>query len=236
MRHDMSKIITEPARLGVGYYRTLPNHYRRAKNFKLDEDLNVNDEFTARVLPMRGKTVGWDGKSFHFNYNVINRFLKSCIGSVWNDVYAEISNACKTRAAKALDLHRLFINEVETNTYVGDDGRVYFTTTQYWNGDRCIEDVYNTLYVDPRDGILRLSIGESYENIRKKRRKAAIAEAATTYREIDGLKFKKINDVWFLITKKKVETINGRGRTRAEEVIDSRQTVSKFDIRRYKLN
>ena len=42
MRNDLEKVLTERARWGVSYYRNLPNEYRKAKRFKLDEELEVD--------------------------------------------------------------------------------------------------------------------------------------------------------------------------------------------------
>jgi hypothetical protein len=229
MRKDMSKIITEPARFSVGYYRTLSNDYRRAKNFKFDEDLNVNDEFTARVLPIRGKSVGWEGKSHRFAYQTAKRFITSSVGRIWNDVYSEIAEICKSEAAKALDLRDIFLHLVEVDTYISDAG--YICYRGGYHGPTVIESG-GTFYVDPTTHMLCVSKGSNWRAISKKRREDEAAKRAETHRKIGDLEFEKIKGVWFHV---RVEKIAAARYTRETNIVWKR-TVSKADIRRYGLN
>ena len=231
MRHDMSKIIVEPARAGAGYYSTISNDYRLAKRFKLDEDGEVSDEFTVRVNPIRSRHVSWEGKSHRFAYNAVKRFLTTNIGLVWNDIYSEIAGACKTKAAKALNLRDLFMNNVEIHTFVGNDGYIYYRGA-YRVEAACAEQEAGLFYVDPRDGTLRVGEGETYKVMYRKRAREDKAKLSALHREVGDLKFQKIDDVWFHV---RTEIIKARYRTAITNVIWKR-TVSKVDIRRYGLN
>jgi len=232
MRHDMSKIITEPARSGVGYYRNLSNDYRLAKRFKLDDDGNVNDEFTVRVNPIRSRHVGWEGKSHRFAYHTAKRFITANIGRVWNDVYSEIAEVCKTKAAKALDLRSVFMNNVEIHTFIGDDSYVYYRGS-YRGEAACAEQEDGLFYVDPRDGTLRVGVGEDWRASNKRRDIERAEELAKTYRKINGKEFQKIEDVWFEV---RTETVRRDHRSPYITNIVYKRTCSKAEIRLYGLN
>jgi hypothetical protein len=245
MRNDMQKVITEPARRGVSYYRTESNDYRLAKNFKIDEDLNVNDEYCDRVLPMRAKKVGWDGKDRSYLYQVAKRFLTSSIGRHWNNVYSEIAKMCNTDVAKASDLRALFTRNVETHTFVGDDGRIYYTSNcmsrygTFRDAAGCVEEEPGTFYVDPRDGKLKLSSGDSRRQERAKRKAIQKAEADKSHRDFqDGKKFRFVEGVWFSVTRipRVLTTYYGGREQKVEEYIETKRTASKREIRDYKLN
>ena len=198
MRNDMAKIVSEPAKRGVGYYRTLNNEYRKAKTFKLDEDFEVNDEFCGNVLPMRSKRISWEGKEHNYAYRTINRYIRSQVGKLWDDVYSEICKNLRTKAAKALDIKDLFVDHVEQKTWVEDDGKVYYRA---WGGHMwCAEEECNTLYVDPRTGILCISNGDSYRTKRKNCEEER-NEEAFAWRKIISEKFHfhKIDGNWFRV-------------------------------------
>lgn len=198
MRNDMAKIVSEPAKRGVGYYRTLNNEYRKAKTFKFDEDLNVTDEFCVNVLPMRSKRISWEGKEHSYAYRTIRRYTRSQVGKVWDDVYSEICKKFRTEAAKALDMKTLFADEVEQKTWVEDDGKIYY---RGWGGRMCCaEEECNTLYVDPRTGILCISNGDSYR-IKQKNREKERNEEAIAWRKIvcEKFQFHKVDGNWFRV-------------------------------------
>jgi len=207
MRHDMQSVVTEPAREGSAYYHTLPNDYRKAKKFKLDEELEVYDQFCANVLPMRAKSVGWDGKSKRFNTNPIKCFLRSSIGRNWDEVYSEICKVFKVGVrgnhSGYVDVDNMIRWEISTNTFLGADGKVYYNDS--YHGCQCVNDDYNKLYVDPRDGTIKVSSGISYKDIRKQRKAERDQVSMLTCFVLEGNTYRKIDDTWFretTITKK----------------------------------
>lgn len=228
MRQHMSKIITEPARAGVGYYRTLSNDYRRAKHFKLDEDLNCNDEFTVRVNPIRSKKLAWDGKSHRFAYRTAKRFIEACVGRPWNEVYSEIVSICRTKAAKALDLKDVFTNRVETHTYISDAGYICYCDS--YRGDQIVDN--GDIYVHPITGIL-CKHSDEIDSYRARRKKWAVEHAekqALTNRDIDGMKFEKIDDCWFEVWMEERKDYRSSIKT-----IKGKRSLSKAELRLYKL-
>ena len=199
MRNDMSKVMTEPARRGVRYYGDLPNEYRRAKTFKLDEELEVNDDFCGRVLPMRSKKIGWDGKEPNYTGRPATRFIAGAVGRKWNDVYSEICKSLKNSISKRHFLRDIAVDwsDVEINTYVGEDGNLYFNDK--YRADQPIENA--KFYVDPRNGILCRNI--SYSSYRSRYRASAEKREAAKEEHRkkinDTFQFHKIDGNWYRV-------------------------------------
>jgi hypothetical protein len=207
MRNDMRKVVNEPARGGVGYYRDLPNEYRKAKRFKLitldDGTVDVEDNYSARVQPMRAKSVGWDGKDRNYTTRPILRFLRSRVGKNWNDVYSEIcrvfSNGVRGNHCGYLSAGQLIERHVNTHTYV-EDGEICFNTDWGTAGLR-INDTVDELYVHPITGVLCVSnTRETWKAASRRRAAERRAEEAKTRVVINKTRqFQKIGDVWFRV-------------------------------------
>jgi hypothetical protein len=195
MRNDMFKVIVERPRRGVGYFRTLPNDYRAAKRFKLDDDFNVDDEFCGRKLPMRARQLGWDGKELNENLNPLKRYLAKQVGRLWNDVYSEICEQLDTGSTVKQHVRQHLTDFVTVKTYIDEDGDLIALTR--W-GPRV--GAYNDLWVDA-DGILRghTEPKTSYNKTWRKRR----AKAEWEYkRVIDGVEYEKDDKgLWFRVVK-----------------------------------
>lgn len=195
MRSDMFKVIVERPRRGVGYYRTLPNDYRAAKRFKLDEDYDVNDEFCGTKLPMRARAVGWDGKQLNENLSPLRRYLAKQVGRAWNDVYSEICSFLDTGSTIKQHVRQHLTDFVTLKTFIDEDGDLIAVTR--W-GHRA--GPYNDLWVDS-EGILRGQDHESYRTRWKARKEEMAAEAAKTRRTIDGVDYVFEKGTWFAIIK-----------------------------------
>lgn len=234
MRTDMLKVVTEPGRRGGG--QSIHNEYRLAKKFKLDENLEVNDEYCHTVLPMRCKRLGWDGKVRSYNTNPVNRFLRSNVGKKWDDVYSEICKVFKYDHKVGYSACREFLTWCVEETYLADDGVVY---ARSWRGSSPIEESHDTLYIDPRDGILKLSTGESYKARNKRRRaekQAAEAVDPDSYdiKDVAGSvieRLRRIDGTWFRVWDEDVTHWDGHRRT----VLTKKQTLSKAELKSYKL-
>lgn len=194
MRADMFKVIVERPRHRVDYYRNLPNEYRSAKRFKIDECDDVSDEFCGVKLPMRSKRVGWLGKELNENLNPLRRFLNKQIGRPWNDVYSEICDGLDTGSTVKQHVRQHISDFVSTKTFYNDNGDLRCATR--WGIKHYL---YNDLYVDP-DGILRGRDTPKVNNY-KVYRKTRAAEKDRIEREVDNLhSYVKFNDLWFFVT------------------------------------
>lgn len=192
MRDDMFKVIVERPRRGVGYYHTLRNEYRAAKHFKIDHDFMVDDEYCASKQPMRSRHIGWDGKSFNENLNPLRRYLKRQVGRRWNDVYSEICKNLDTGSTVKQHVRDHLKDYVSTKTYRNEDGEVWST-----QGYRGVSRVFpGDFYVE--NGILCEVIVDG-PNLNKRYRDVVLAREWKTLRVINGVTYRKENDLWFRI-------------------------------------
>lgn len=196
MRADMFKVIVERPRRGVGYFRTLPNDYRAAKHFKLDDELDVVDEFWG-TQPMRNRKIGWERKELNENLNPLYRFLKKQVGRPWNEVYSEISENLDTGSTVKQHVRDHLKDFVALKTYVDADGDRWLLGRY---GPSPVH--YKELFVDEH-GILRNSF-EGVDPSRKYRSEYAAKAAAERFareRIVDEWhRFEKINGFWFFVT------------------------------------
>lgn len=253
MRDDMSKVIVERPRRGVGYYRTLPNEYRAAKHFKLkshsnpyltdDIEFDVDDEFCARKLPMRSRTLGWDCKELNSNLRPLQRFLDKQVGRRWDDVYSEVCDNFGDTTIKRSYYARCRVTDyvksrVYTKTYYKDD--IFWNAGSY--GPTRVFD--GELYVDG-DGILRCFDSRGPNPPKKQTyRERAIAREWEWKRVINGETYEKENGIWFRVVRTETTYMHtyyrGGGlapiKRLATNVSFRKWTVSHNDMRDLKLN
>lgn len=192
MRDDMFKVIVERPRRGVGYYRTLRNEYRAAKHFKIDHDFMVDDEYCSSKQPMRSRHIGWDGKSFSENLNPLRRYLKRQVGRCWNDVYSDICKNLDTGSTVKQHVRDHLKDYVSTKTYRDEDGEVWSTDRRYRGVSRVFPGDF---YVE--NGILCEVIAD--DSPKRSYRDVALAREWKTLRVINGVTYRKENDLWFRI-------------------------------------
>lgn len=159
MRQDMFKIICERPRLGVGYYRNLPNSYRKAKRVKLDDDLECVDQFSGvNKLPMYCKQQdGWDRKRFNDYLSPLWRFIDKQVGRPWDDVYSEICNNINLDSTTRRHVREHVDRHVELNIVFNEDGDPCTKASRWGNG---YTPLYKgELYKDPNDGLLKKFAG-----------------------------------------------------------------------------
>jgi hypothetical protein len=196
MRHDMFKVIVERPRRGVGYYRTLHNEYRAAKRFKLDANLEVNDEYCASKLPMRARKLSWDGKSLNENLNPLRRFLAKQVGRRWDEVYSEICANLDTGSTVKQHVRQHLTDFVVLKTFYDEDGELRSVTR--WG---IKTGAYHDFYVDP-EGVLRgFKNDDSYRRRLKTRAEQEAIKKLETERVVDSHhRYVKIDGLWFFVT------------------------------------
>lgn len=232
MRNDMFKIIVERPRRGVNYYRSLPNEYRSAKRFKLDSDFDVVDRYSQKKLPIRARSIGWDGKSFNENLKPLRRFLDQQVGRPWNDVYSEICEHLDTSSTVKQHVRDHIKDYVAVSTYYTEDGQLMGSGR--WGPSPVSHSNY---YV--HDGILKSVKEDSYRTQSKNRMKINDDRIWETRREIDGIVYEKIKGVWFRILKTYqtyMQSYYGLSGTEpikklATRVTERKWTVSRNDLR-----
>lgn len=157
MKYDMQKVLLdrarvphEHARLSARMLRKQRNAYRRAKKFKMDEHGDVCDVFSSRVLPMRCFTLGYDVNMFDTNMIPLRRYLQSCVGQPWDDIYSDIRKHLISNSKKQDDMMFFLKSNVVVHTFRSTDGRVCTWGVRH---NPC--DYIDNFYVEPETGLLR---------------------------------------------------------------------------------
>ena len=153
MRPDMYKILLERPRLG-GYssatvLKSLRNAYRQAKHFELDAYGDVCDMYSSKKMPMRCRSLCHEIKCFNENLNPLERYLRSQVGRLWDDVYSEIARGLKPTSTIQQHLRMHVMWAVSTKVKIDADGRAWDIAGYRYRCDRV-----NNLYVHPTSGLL----------------------------------------------------------------------------------
>lgn len=231
MRDDMFKVIVERPRRGVGYYRTLPSEYRAAKRFKLDVNDDVNDEYCAKKLPMRARSLSYDHKSLNENLQPLRRYIAKQVGRRWDDVYSEICEHLDASSTVKQHVRDHIKDYVSVKTYRDEDGDIW--AAGRWGPSQ----IYRTdFYVE--DGILKS--GEVVSDSPNKTWKQRRAEAEWVFkRVINGVTYiKEDSGLWFRVVRTEHTYMHtytyqyGYGITQKER----KWSVSHNELRDLKLN
>jgi len=149
MRKDMAKVITECSRGGSSIsYRDIRAKYK-----------NEDTENLPKRMGMR-KPYGWERKEFGENLNPLYRFIASCVGKKWDDVYSEICQHINKNNTSQNHILQHLYDVLEINTYVGEDGNIYCHADYGNKPDRAdIQISYNRwrdkFYVCPKTNIIK---------------------------------------------------------------------------------
>ena len=147
------------------------HNYRHRKDFKIaDEDGELGGRESMKVRYVNG----WNNKEFGENLNPLWGAVRKAVGKPWNKFYSEL---CKTFDKRSVINQHILVHlfqEVEVNTYVGEDGQVWVRGR--YNGNEPLSKAYCQYYVDPRDGILKKN--KHYKSYRHAQRQRAAEEQA----------------------------------------------------------
>jgi hypothetical protein len=132
----MKKVLTERPRVRG----TISYHQIRSRQKNIDFDCLPTYEGMRRPY-------GWETKEFSDLINPLIRFLWSCRGRKWDDVWSEI---CEQLSDNTVDSHlKDHVRMEVSNDVVLEDGKV-FSLYKYYRGFREVDG----LYVHPETGIL----------------------------------------------------------------------------------
>ncbi len=140
MRADMRKVLTESPRAGS---RRSYHDVRKRENRGNIEDLPYYKGI-RRPYKEQG-----DCKEFTDHISPLIRYLWSCVGRPWDDVWSEICERVPSNNVVDGHLKDHVLGEVDQYCFVKDD-EVY-VIGKYWK----ITFKPRRLYVDPRDGLLK---------------------------------------------------------------------------------
>ena len=142
MRHDMAKVVTERPRHGHG------NPSRKWGLRLREHDFDADDHGPTRAPIARGHQYGWHAKEFSDLLGPLRRYLHTQVGRPWNNVWSDITRNLDHRSLSGRHIVSHVLWDVERNTWLGEDGRVYRR--------RSSDTVpVSGFYVHPRTGLLR---------------------------------------------------------------------------------
>lgn len=144
MRPDMAKILVERPRKGA---RRRSRLYRNILREHGDEAL-PNHEGMARSHSFSAQT-----KWLNENLAPLVRFLRSRVGRLWNDVHSEIMEHVSFDNAVQQHIMQHLWDYVERHVNI-IDGKPVPRIRRGYSGD---DELRSMFFVDPRDGILRVS-------------------------------------------------------------------------------
>jgi hypothetical protein len=199
MRQDMAKILVERPRYGgCGKKNSRNNRHltrRVCKDMTIDTDLETpNFRGMKRVHTPKLNSYE-DKKKLNENLKPLRRFLDSCIGRPWDDVYSEIMSNLNLNNSVQYHVwqHLIQFGEVQTKTYMEGDtvmaagviGPQSMTDASYGQAE---------FYVDPRDGTLRKT-----KKIRASWRRPGEGYNETRYYDPKNplIQYHKVAGIWY---------------------------------------
>lgn len=163
-------------------------NYRRAKHFKLDEELEVNDEFTGTAKRQLSGWKRWEygckiGNVYAVHGRSFERFLRSSVGKRVDQVYSDFISRMHGPMKNHPDIRDDFYRKVKTVVEI--DGTLIDKCTKY---NRCGPNKisYGDFYRDPKTGILKVyEEGENWRSYNRHYRKNQPIM-------IEGIEYRKI--------------------------------------------
>jgi hypothetical protein len=179
--HRLGEIVIERPRVGMRISAKKVTGYKKAL-FKLTQEALEDGLLSPYLLKSRYRS-----KGFSDNLSPLKRWLRSQLGQPWDIIYSALCQKIETRTLAGQ--HFIFhLWQIVEQDAVLIDGVPYsrnkvFRSSQlgYWQ---------EQFYVHPETGVLCLA---------KKRRKEPPQKPDNVV-FIDGNEYRKINDLWYLVT------------------------------------
>lgn len=183
----MSKVIVERPRR-----RGWDGSSKRAGR-RIDPDLQVSKE-GMRAPHIRH----YGGKELNENLAPLRRFIQSCVGRPWNDVYSEISQHLRVDSAVQQHVRDHVEDFVAVRTRF-IDGEIWVTSR--WGYPHLLKGSWDEFYVDPRDGVLRRNENrETYtQRWRREGLQKKLEDAAKVHVNNDGTEYRKLGGIWYRV-------------------------------------
>lgn len=190
MRPDLAKCTTECYRRGAG---SIEQIYKLKFGGKIpvhpDPEHEYDDERGGFHSSARHRHK--ESKDFGDKLGALKGNIHKNVGRPWDDVFSEF---CKNLDRRSLNGYHIWTHlkmEVEFNTYLGVDGKVYSWGRYGWQGE------VTGYYVHPITGIL------SFNPYRRRKKEP---QNVTKLKLADGSWFEKIEGLWFGFSQNGVRT------------------------------
>jgi hypothetical protein len=183
VRQDLAKCTTERPRHGRSW--SITKKYGGSVKVNPDREHDYPEEYGGFRSSSRKRQV--NAKGFSDFLSPLRGAIRKNIGRPWDKVLGEFCEALDRRGLSGYHIWTHLMWEVETNTFLGEDGEVYGWPT--FGGRSSKVDGF---YVHPRSGLLLYKKPKRYR-VAKNVRKLDIPapeNASQVYRKIDGLWFR----------------------------------------------
>lgn len=216
MRKDLNKQLCERARHGhsrhfgdVRRHRHLDEPYTKSY-YTDDEDVAAPIHQTGgfREGIKHRHQYNWNTKSFNEHLTPLYGIIRKAVGRKWDDFYSELKENFDTRSViNNHILEHLYDRiAVGSDLWYDEDGVLMY---RGYRGSPAepITDRGPEYYVDPKDGIIKINVGNvGWRQYNARRRAEDKAEKLKTHRVIDSdTELHKIDDVWFEVKYRNVE-------------------------------
>lgn len=209
MKTWMSKEIVERERHGSRFKGEDSSRYERRKS---RQSLAIEGDEYDIFKPTRGIKAHtddrWERKDLNENLNPLSKLLRSRVGQPWSKVYSEICEHIRLDSVVQRHILEHLDHMVEKNIRIINGKphefhaygrqRGFTDTLDGWTPCTNFKGSQRTLYVDPRDGILK--VAPEVKETQKNRWRSFDSEwQDRQYRPKDDLltQYWKINDVWY---------------------------------------
>jgi len=205
MRADMAKVIVERPR-------------RKGYTTRAGRPCHVDD--LPSTQGMRAPHVRhWGGKELNENLAPLKRFLLSRVGQPWDKVYSDISeNLCVDSTVQA-HVRDHVTDFVSVNCSMRD-GKIWV----HDHGVRPLDSSWSQMYVDPKDGLLKLNT--EFQSLRQRynlRKTAAQLAAQEVSRSVAGVELRKLKGIWYQVDVLPVPEVQLIPYTRADGSVAHRE-------------
>ncbi len=144
MRPDMDEVVIERPRVRARY----SYHDFRVRASHRDDPEALDD--LPKKQGYRRPYIN-DSKEFSDLLGPLHRFMISCVGRPWDDVYSEIRQQINPSSTVQIHILNHVFQFVDIHTWIGEDGRVW---APGWFGGRPMHVSDGDLYVHPHTGVL----------------------------------------------------------------------------------
>lgn len=213
MRRDLAKCTTERPRHGRS--RAITKKYGGGVRVNPDREHNYPEEYGGFRSSSRNRQV--NAKGFSDFLSPLRGAIRKNIGRPWDKVFGEFCEALDRRGLSGYHIWTHLMWEVETNTFLGEDGEVY-----EWPAFGGLPSKVDGFYVHPRTGLLL------YKKPWRFRRPKNLPRLEIPVPENEPQVYRRIDGLWFrcLVS---VE-MRSSGPYRTEEAVRRVKSASRKEI------
>jgi hypothetical protein len=186
VRRDLAKCTTERPRHGRS--RAITKKYGGRVKVNPDREHDYPDEYGGFRSSSRKRQI--NAKGFPDFLSPLRGAIRKSVGRPWDDVFGEFCEALDRRGLSGYHIWTHLMWEVETNTFLGEDGGVYGQSILPVFSGRWSK--VEGFYVHPLTGLLLYKEPKRFRRMKNKLKHdiPVPGNEPQVYRRIDGLWFR----------------------------------------------